>query len=613
MIDESAGTGARPRIRGNDYSILTPPELGSWTPRLRVSVVIPAYGGQDKLDLVLAGLAVQTYPAELTEVLVVDNGTTPALRLPELRPAGTRLIRCETPGRADARNAGLAASGGDVVHWLDSDVVLERDAVEAQMRWHHLAPYLSVTGYLRFTTVPPPRPADIAAADGLAAIFEPADPHGWIVDLVERTGGLRDARRAYSLHVGGSTSVSRRLIEMAGPMDTDLMLGQDTEMGYRLAQAGAVFIPEPRSRAYHLGPTMRMRNMDPVTRVSHAFVADRVAQYRWLRSHPSRQWLVPYVEVVVDGGNATYEDVRATVDTALAGTVPDVAVAVTGVPEPEVRERRAPLTDPCLDRTLVRGHYAHEARVRFTESGAPAPFRLRVPAGWALGEDSLARLLDVMEERALGLVSVLLAEEGIGPVGGGEDGGAESGTMDSGPADSATVNSGGVAVARLERTAAFSRAAFLVDPAQNAAHAAAQDVMHDGAHGAAHRIPDVSAVAESAEATSQEALDDAVADTFGAVWLDGRPLGILPAEEAPAPVGRRSAYRARVEAEAEVAKLTKEVERLRGQVGKWRDEAAKWRKSAVELRREVGSLRKEIGSLRRKRSIKAIVRRVIYR
>lgn len=51
------------RITGNDYRSLTPPALGSWVPSLRVSVVVPAYGDQEKLDLALAGLAAQTYPA----------------------------------------------------------------------------------------------------------------------------------------------------------------------------------------------------------------------------------------------------------------------------------------------------------------------------------------------------------------------------------------------------------------------------------------------------------------------------------------------------------------------------------------------------------------------
>ncbi|WP_436759575.1 glycosyltransferase [Streptosporangium sp. V21-05] len=555
------------RIAGNDYRSLTPPALGSWTPSLRVSVVVPAYGDQEKLDLTLAGLATQTYPAALTEVVVVDNGSDPPLRLPALCPENTRLIVCPVPGRAHARNAGLAAATGDVIHWLDSDVVLDRRSVEAHMRWHHAAPYLVVTGYLRFTPAALPAPGVVAAADDLAKLFEPAEPHAWLVDLVERTDGLTaNPHRAFSLHVGGATSVNAALLAVAGPMDTDLILGQDTEMGYRLAQAGAVFVPEPLSRAFHLGPTMRMRDKAPIDRVSHAFVADRIPSYRWLRSHPSRQWKVPYVEVVVEPaarpGGYTYDGVRATVDAVLAGTLPDVAVTLTGPWDRVGAEGRAPLKDPDLDVVLIRGHYAHEPRVRFavevpavapvpssTRPDGPAwavPYRLRLPAGWVPGEDTLARLLDLARDEGYGLVSVLLSE-----------GDAEG--------DAAEVVTGGagqgrsVVRARLERAAAFARAAIVLEEGED--------------------------------------LDDAVDDTFGVIWVDGETYGFAP--EAGALTGRRGAYRARAEAEAETARLAKEAERLREQVAKWRDEAGRWRRSTVELRREVGTLRKELAAARK--------------
>ncbi|MEU8378200.1 glycosyltransferase [Streptosporangium sp. NPDC048865] len=564
------------RIVGNDYRSLTPPALGSWTPSLRVSVVVPAYGDQEKLDLTLAGLAAQTYPVALTEVVVVDNGSSPPLRLPALRPANTRLLVCPVPGRAHARNAGLAAATGDVIHWLDSDVVLDRRSVEAHMRWHHAAPYLVVTGYLRFTPAALPAPEVVAAADDLAKLFEPAEPHAWLVDLVERTDGLTaNPHRAFSLHVGGATSVNAALFAAAGPMDTDLILGQDTEMGYRLAQAGAVFVPEPLSRAFHLGPTMRMRDKAPIDRVSHAFVADRIPSYRWLRSHPTRQWKVPYVEVVVEPGGPggyAYDEVRATVDAVLAGTLPDVAVTLTGPWDRVGAEGRAPLRNPDLDLVLIRGHYAHEPRVRFAGEvpavpGTPAvpaspawavPYRLRLPAGWVPGEDTLARLVDLAGDEGYGLVSVLLAE--------GDDG--ATGPTGAG-AERAVVR------ARLERAAAFARAAIVLEEGED--------------------------------------LDDAVDDTFGVIWVDGETYGFAP--EAGVLPGRRGAYRARAEAAAEVARLTKEAERLREQVAKWRDEAGRWRRSAVELRREVGTLRKELAAARKivQYGLLSSVKRVITR
>ncbi|MFI6811051.1 glycosyltransferase [Nonomuraea sp. NPDC050328] len=546
-------TGARlPRVKGNDYRDLRP-LTGDWTPTLTVSVVIPAYNGQDKLDLVLAALAGQTYPAELTEIIVVDNGSSPPLTA----PPPVRLIHCPAPGRPAARNAGLAAATGDVIHWLDSDVLLTPGALDAHMRWHHAAPYLSVTGYIRFTTAPVPAvlPADLEAA------FEPAEPHGWLVELVERTHGLTDpAQRHFSLHIGGATSVSAALLAAAGPMDEDVALGQDTELGYRLAQAGAVFVPEPSARAYHLGPTMRMRDKQPIDRVSHAFVADRIPVYRWLRSHPARQWKVPLVTAVVPAGG--YDETRATVDALLAGTVPDVSVVLTGDWPAAIGDRRAPLRDPNLDLTLLRGHYTHEARVRLAvDPSAPpyeqgtavdpavpyargalvdpaVPYVLRVPAGWVPGADTLARLLDLMREEDHGLVNVLLAED---------------------PA--------GLTVARLEKRAAFARAALVVTPGED--------------------------------------LDDAVDDVSGVRWVDGETFGF--GSEPRTITGRRSAFRARQEAERERARLhaetvrqAAEIERLRAQVARWRDEAGRWRKSSVELRREIGTLRRQLGTLRRR-------------
>ncbi|WP_157249893.1 glycosyltransferase [Nonomuraea typhae] len=524
------------RVKGNDYRALEPPAV--WTPALTVSVIIPAYGGQHRLDLVLQALARQTYPERLTEIIVVDNGSSPPLRLPADAPAGTTLLTCPAPGRAAARNTGLAHATGDVIHWLDSDVLLTPGAVEAHMRWHHRAAYLAVTGYIRFTDAP--IPAELP--DDLEKALEPAQPHAWIVDLVERTRGLTDnPQRPFSIHVGGATSVNARLIAAAGPMDEDLILGQDTEMGYRLAQAGAVFVPEPLARAYHLGPTMRMRDKAPIDRISHAYVADRIPAYRWLRSHPGRTWKVPYVAVLVDGTTG-YETVRATVDTVLAGTIPDVSVTLTGPWQDLTPDRRHPLTDPNLDLALVHGHYRHDPRVRLaeTEDVSPAiPWILRLPAGWAPAEDGLAKLLELARDEGLGLINILLSESPEGLV-----------------------------RARLERTASFARAALVTRPGED--------------------------------------LDDAVDDVSGVTWVEGDSYGFTTTPDIP--LGRRSALRTRLDAQAETVRLAKETERLRGQVAKWRDEAGRWRKSAVELRREVGTLRRQLTAANRtQRGLRALL------
>ena len=126
--------GAPPRVVRNDWGTVAVPKIGSWTPTMTVSVIIPAFGNQDLLDLTLAGLAGQTYPSELIEVLVVDDGSEPALRLPERRPANCRLLRIPADhagwGSHNARQYGVQRSTGEIVMWLDSDIVTFPDHIE---------------------------------------------------------------------------------------------------------------------------------------------------------------------------------------------------------------------------------------------------------------------------------------------------------------------------------------------------------------------------------------------------------------------------------------------------------------------------------------------------
>jgi mycofactocin glycosyltransferase len=85
------------------------------------SVVIPARDAQRTLGRVLTALAAQDPPPG--EVIVVDDGSTDATAA-IARGAGARVV--ETGGgrlAGGARNAGWEAAGGELVVFLDSDVV----------------------------------------------------------------------------------------------------------------------------------------------------------------------------------------------------------------------------------------------------------------------------------------------------------------------------------------------------------------------------------------------------------------------------------------------------------------------------------------------------------
>jgi GT2 family glycosyltransferase len=403
-----------PVLRRNDYGPLDRPGP-DLQPTLSVSVVIPAHGHQDKLDVTLASLAAQTYPSGLLEAVVVDDGTEPPLRLPDLRPESTRIV-APLPGgwaSAHATNSGVAQSDGDVVLRLDADMLVFDDHVASQMRWHHAADYLAVLGHKRFTDYQPGDldPAavhDAVRAGKAASLFDRSEPQ-WIEQIIDATAGLRDAdHRAFRVLVGASFSVRRTMFTAAGGMDADVLLGSDTIFGYRLHQAGAVFVPDHDSSAWHLGPRQIASRGDLAKAYRRPQIANRVPEVDLKRPRANRSWDTPLADITIA---ATGPDTESCVDALLGGTARDVRITLTGEwPEPETG-RHSPLDDPAFDARILLESFKGEARVRFAAHPEPdrrVPYRIDVPAGARPGPDAVTALVAHANEHRLGLVELVL-------------------------------------------------------------------------------------------------------------------------------------------------------------------------------------------------------------
>jgi len=251
-----------------------------------------------------------------------------------------------------------------------------------------------------------------AGAEGdLDALFGgvPSEPHSYVEDAIRRTGQLRGAdHTAFLVHVGATAALRRELYDLAGGLDPRLRLGEDTEFGYRLAQAGAVFIPEPAARAWHLGRTHMMRHEQRLRRYNRPYLADRMPQPRWLRRAGGSGWSVPLVTVVVEAGDQPLEPVRAAVDSVLASDERDLRVLLVGEWASLTDGRVSPLADPRLESRLIAATYRPDPRVdlveRPPETGFPSPFLLRLPPGRGLARPALRRLVEYADRERLGLV-----------------------------------------------------------------------------------------------------------------------------------------------------------------------------------------------------------------
>jgi hypothetical protein len=94
-----------------------------------VSIVITSYNYDQYLGATIESALDQSYPRK--EVIVVDDGSTDLSR-EIIRSFGSRCtsIFRDNGGEAAASRSGLDASRGDIVLFLDSDDLLDRDAVE---------------------------------------------------------------------------------------------------------------------------------------------------------------------------------------------------------------------------------------------------------------------------------------------------------------------------------------------------------------------------------------------------------------------------------------------------------------------------------------------------
>ena len=96
-----------------------------------VSVIVPHLDDYDNLDACLTLLAEQSFPGDRTEIIVADNGSSRGLHAVR-RIVGTRgrVIEVADRGAGPARNAGVRASRGEAIAFIDSDCRPDRRWLE---------------------------------------------------------------------------------------------------------------------------------------------------------------------------------------------------------------------------------------------------------------------------------------------------------------------------------------------------------------------------------------------------------------------------------------------------------------------------------------------------
>lgn len=208
---------------------------------MRISVIVPTYNRLDRLQRVLAALEAQTVPLDSFEVVVISDGSkdgTNAYLESVKTPLRLEAILQENTGVAGARNAGVQKARGELILFLDDDVVPIPSLVADHLQFHEdeganvviLGPMLT--------------PLDFKLAPWVQ----------WEQTMLEKQYTAMEegqwsatARQFYT----GNTSLERHHILAAGGFDTRFRRAEDIELGFRLALQGLRFIYAGKAIGYH--------------------------------------------------------------------------------------------------------------------------------------------------------------------------------------------------------------------------------------------------------------------------------------------------------------------------------------------------------------------------
>jgi GT2 family glycosyltransferase len=103
----------------------------------KFSIIVPTHKRADALRLTLDALLATDYPRDRFEIIVVDDGNDRATRevIESVQggPVSVRLLAGRGAGAAAARNDGANAADGDLLVFVDDDIVAPPDHLTAQL------------------------------------------------------------------------------------------------------------------------------------------------------------------------------------------------------------------------------------------------------------------------------------------------------------------------------------------------------------------------------------------------------------------------------------------------------------------------------------------------
>ena len=339
---------------------------------LPVSIIIPVYNRKEKLAKTIAALTHQTYPHELIEIIIADDGSSD--NPDELcETFGDRFsmkyIFQEDKGYrlSEIRNKGIEASTHDQVIILDCDMLPLPTLVESYMKYAHISKKIVLIGGRRYVNTDEVNYEQIiddiscvstlpSLDTGTGKIPEKGQPpsEDWRYKIYRSTNNLKNSKYPFRAFCGGNVCFHKSLIQTIGGFDEDFTAwgAEDTEFGYRVYNHGYWFIPVEGAEALHQEPPGGSNETDREEgkAITQPILIEKCPAF-YRRMEKNRLYEVPKVSIYIPAYNAE-EFIEEAIESGLNQTYTDLEIVV-------VNDGSTDATGEILD-TM----YSSEPRVR---------------------------------------------------------------------------------------------------------------------------------------------------------------------------------------------------------------------------------------------------------
>ena len=329
--------------RGNDYTFLEK-KVGSVTPEIPISIVLPVYDRIEMLRRTMAMLTHQTYPLELMEIVIADDGSSdhPEQLIDEFKDYfDVNYVRQSDEGYrlSHIRNLGVRSARYDNVIILDCDMAPVPNLVETYAQWLVFNEKVILIGHRRYVDandIPPVEvlkdPACMLELPPVAtqnAVMKKSPTKDWREPIYDETNLLKTSPHPFRTSSCGNVAFHRRIFSDAGVFDESFTAwgAEDNEFGYRVWNAGYFFIPLLDALGLHQEPPGGREFVDREAGklITRPMLLDKVPTYRTY--DPEVQSTTPSVSIFIPTNNARNTISRA-IDSALAQTYRDFDIVI---------------------------------------------------------------------------------------------------------------------------------------------------------------------------------------------------------------------------------------------------------------------------------------------